>query len=94
MGTSARQLDEILTRFDGQSAPFEEIEIADAIRALVRERGKGAPPTFCELAEETAFGFAVTTSNGPSRCPGRAQRAGRGQPGVSRAMHADGFPKA
>ena len=35
----ADRLTTILTRFDGQADPFEEIEIADAIQDLLQQRG-------------------------------------------------------
>lgn len=62
------KVDEALSRFENQTVPFDEMELADAIQDLLRERGgRLAVPTFRELAEGIAFSVAETDSEDESR---------------------------
>lgn len=68
MTSNESKLDEVLARFEGLAEPFDEIQVADAIQDLLRERGgKTAEPTFRELAEGIAFSVAETDSEEKSR---------------------------
>lgn len=61
------KLDKVLMQFDNRTDSFDELEIADAIQGLARERGNGGELEFRELAEGIAFSFAETDTNEPSR---------------------------
>ncbi|MCO6438565.1 MAG: DUF4209 domain-containing protein [Phycisphaerae bacterium] len=60
------QLDEVLDRFDGQTAPFDEVEITEAIQTLAHARGDVQKLSEHELAEGMAFSFATTCPEEPS----------------------------
>lgn len=68
MNANDDKLDSILARFEARTDLFDEMEIADAIQAVLRERGgRTAEPTFRELAEGIAFTVAETDTDKKSR---------------------------